>query len=339
MKHTLPGTNEAHCLPDGAGERYLVGGQLTTVIARPEDTGGLLEAVVASGRKGAEFPLHEHPVGHEAMLVLDGSVDLRLGADLFHLSRGDYASIPPGTAHGYTMRGHYSRLMAWTVNGKAALLQTTLGEPVAAGAYGPGDSAPLLPDRRSRAEADADVRFLTEGQSPDGAAVSSPTAPDGVVPYVIRAGEGERLLAGDQLFTFLSHQGNTNGAFIALTTIGPQGGPIPKHFHEKHAETFFCVDGRMTMWGGEDEVTLHPGDFLHVPAGTIHSYRLDAPYTRFVGLLAPGLFEPFFRAMCEPFAGYVFPSTPGPVRFDRVMQRMRELDLKLVDPPRPPSHG
>src|SRR5476649_864843 len=69
MKHTLPGTNEAYFLRDGEGERYIVGGQLATVIARPEDTGGRLEAVVVSGRKGAAFPLHEHPKGHEAILL------------------------------------------------------------------------------------------------------------------------------------------------------------------------------------------------------------------------------------------------------------------------------
>ena len=58
--------------------------------------------------------------------------------------------------------------------------------------------------------------------------------------YRVESGEGERLLAGDQLFTFLSHQGHTNGAFIALMTAGPSGGPIPKHFHEQHTETFLC---------------------------------------------------------------------------------------------------
>jgi quercetin 2,3-dioxygenase len=82
-----------------------------------------------------------------------------------------------------------------------------------------------------------------------------------------------------------------------------------------------------------------PGDFLQVPAGTTHSYRIDAAYTRFIGPLAPGLFEPFFRAMCEPFDGHVNPPIPGPVRFDRVMQQLGDLDLVLTERPSgPPSH-
>ena len=36
-------------LRSGAGEHYLFAGQLATVIARREDTGGLLEAAVLSG--------------------------------------------------------------------------------------------------------------------------------------------------------------------------------------------------------------------------------------------------------------------------------------------------
>ena len=339
MKRILPGTCHAYVLQDGDGDRYLTGGQLATVIARHADTGGLLEAVVVSGRRESTFPLHLHPQGHEAMIVLDGRIDLRLGANRYLLSRGDYASIPPGTPHGYRIDGPYARVLAWTVNGSAARLQATLGEP-AGEATGPGEPAAWSAERQRRAEAAADVRFVT-GDRDEVASIQEPaaTAPDDVSPYALREGSGERLLAGDQLFTFLATQANTAGAFIALTTVGPKGTPIPRHFHEKHTETFFCLDGRMTMWGGDEEVTLHRGDFLHAPAGTIHAYRLDAPLTRFVGFLAPGLFEPFFRTICDPCEDEIFPVTPGPVRFDRVMQKIQELDLKLIGPPRSPAHG
>ncbi len=73
-----------------------------------------------------------------------------------------------------------------------------------------------------------------------------------------------------------------------------------------------------------------------MPAGTVHSYRLDSHFTRFVGLLAPGIFERFFRTMCDPYDSHIFPQNPKPVRFDRVIQRLHELDLKLVGPPGPP---
>jgi quercetin 2,3-dioxygenase len=33
----------------------------------------------------------------------------------------------------------------------------------------------------------------------------------------------------------------------------------------------------------------------------------------------------------------VYPQTPPPFRFDRVLSRLGELDLKFVDPPSPPK--
>jgi quercetin 2,3-dioxygenase len=146
------------------------------------------------------------------------------------------------------------------------------------------------------------------------------------------------MIAGQDLFAFLAHQGNTGGQFISVTTQGPPGDRIPDHFHEKHTETFFCFDGKMTMWADGNEISFFPGDFLHVPAGTVHSYRIDAPFTRFMGVLAPGLFEPFFRIMCDPYDGHIFPLEPKPFRFDRILQHLSELDLKLVgDPTRDPA--
>ncbi len=314
-ERTLPGSVAPYLLRCGEGERYLVGSQLATVIARPQDTGGLLECVVWSGGKGAAMPAHAHARGHEALLVLDGELDVTAGNVRASLTRGDYVSIPPRTPHSYRMLAHGTKLAVWTINGAAHEFCQSIGKPFEGMAYPPESSGQI-----------------EISHAPDTSAAAGDAAPD-LPAYVVEAGEGERLLAGDQLFTFLSNQGHTHGAFIALMTAGPTGHPIPKHFHEKHTETFLCLDGRMTMWAGERELELAAGDFLHVPAGTVHAYRLDSPYTRFAGVLSPGVFEPFFRAMCEPYEGHTFPVVPGPVRFDRVMRQLHELDLKLVGPP------
>jgi quercetin 2,3-dioxygenase len=332
---TLPGACAPYLMRDGEGERYLVGSHLATVIARPDDTAARLECVVWSGGKGASMPMHQHQHGHEAVLVLDGRVELSIGTRRSVLSRGDYASLPPGTPHGHRLLAHGTKVVTWTVGGGAYQLCKEAGEPFAGVAYPPDAPPDVLPATLAALPPAADTAVVSVAPTADQELLPQ-TTDIGAMPYCVDSGDGERLLAGDQLFTFLSHQGHTNGAFIALMTAGPRGVPIPKHFHEQHTESFLCLDGRMTMWANDEETTLTSGDFLHVPPGTIHSYRLDSPYTRFAGVLSPGLFEPFFRAMCEPWSGHTFPVTPGPVRFDRVMQRLHELDLKLVGPPGPP---
>jgi len=334
MNDDLPGEKRPYYIRSGMGERYLMGGQLVALLARPQDTDGLLEAAVVSGGMNDVFPPHSHAETHETFTVLDGHLELLLSGKLYLLSRGDYANIPAGTAHGYRMRSHYTRLLVWTVGGDTARLYSALGEPYAGFVPPAGAHAGCSAQALAAAAAVADVKFSGEAM-PTGAlqAIDTHVPPAGMTPYVLPCDEGERLIAGDQLFALLTTQANSNGKFISLTTLGPKGDRIPDHFHERHTETFFCLDGVMTMWANGEELRMLPGDFLHVPAGTIHTYRLDAPLTRFVGMLAPGLFEPFFRTFCDPYEAYIFPQVPKPARFDRVMQRLHELDLKLVGGP------
>jgi quercetin 2,3-dioxygenase len=334
MSKDLPGKRISYFLRAGEGERYLVGGHLATFIARPEDTGGLHEGVVVSGGKGSTFPLHVHERGHETLLVLDGELELWLDGRVYSLSRGDYASIPPKISHGYRIQGHRTQFLSWTHGGAATRLHSILGERHSPHIYPPTSNTLISDERKSRAEAEADVKFIGS-QPPDSSAPAAPlhAVPDGLVPFVLKSGEGQRLVVGETLFSLIGQKSNSDGKFITVMTEGPIGNAIPKHFHEMVMEAFFCVDGAMTLWADEGEYQLLPGDFLHVPAGAIHAYRMDAHYTRFFGYLSPGVFENFFRILGDPYMEYVFPTDIKPPRFDRLMQHMQELDLQFTERP------
>lgn len=334
MSDQLPSESISYFLRAGEGERYLVGGQLATFIARHEDTGGLDEGVVVAGGKGATFPLHVHERGHEAILVLDGKLDLWLNDRGYLLSPGDYVNIPPNISHGYRIEGHHTRFLAWTNGGTARQLHAALGEPHAPHMYPPGPHARISSAQMARAEARADVKFVdSEPPASPVGKLSSNTIPDGASPFALESGEGQRLVAGDTLFNIVGQQNHSSGKFISIMTEGPVGQAIPKHYHEHIMECFFCIDGCLTLWAGESEYRLLPGDFLHVPPGIIHAYRMDAHYTRFFGYLSPGVFENFFRIFGDPYEDYVFPTDIKPPRFDRVMRHINELDLKFVEGP------
>jgi quercetin 2,3-dioxygenase len=202
--------------------------------------------------------------------------------------------------------------------------------------YPPGPYAEISRAQMARAEASGDVRFVDSERPPASSAEESfsNVIPDGASPFVLESGEGQRLVAGDTLFNIIGDQNHSSGKFVSIMTEGPVGQAIPKHYHEHIMECFFCVDGCMTLWAGDGEYRLLPGDFLHVPAGVVHAYRMDAHYTRFFGYLSPGVFENFFRIFADPYEGYVFPTDIKPPRFDRVMQHIKELDLKFVEGPR-----
>jgi|SRR5579862_24140 len=336
MSDQLPGKNIPYFLGAGEGERYLVGGELATFIARHEETGGLHEAVVVAGGKGSIFPLHVHERGHEAILVLDGKLELWLDGREYLLSPGDYANIPPKIGHGYQMRGHHTQFLSWTNGGSARQLHALLGDRYTPHMYPPNPHTEISTEQIARAEAGADVKFINSQSlfsSPSLQTRSFNIIPDGELPFVLESGEGQRLIAGDTLFNIIGQQTNSSGKFISVMTEGPVGEAIPKHYHEEVMEAFFCVEGCMTLWAGENEYRLVPGDFLYVPPRTVHAYRMDAHYTRFFGYLSPGVFETFFRIFGDPYEGYVFPTAIKPPRFDRVMHHIDELDLKFVGIP------
>jgi len=41
--------------------------------------------------------LHQHPVGREYVIVLQGRAKFRVGDDVLEIKKGDYLTIPPGT--------------------------------------------------------------------------------------------------------------------------------------------------------------------------------------------------------------------------------------------------
>jgi quercetin 2,3-dioxygenase len=339
LSTALPADKQPYLLRDSEGPRYLFGTQLAALIATAQSSGGLFELVALSGGVGDAFPAHRHLRAHEAIYVLNGLVELQLDGGAHLLAPGDYAHIPAGAAHAYRMRSHHTRLLSCTSGGEVAKLYTLVGAPTELYVH-PPHGEPV--DQRARlgdAAGDADIELVDDAPAGEPQLVTNTAVPDGAVPYVIASGGGTRLLAGRDVYTLLATQANTGGEFIALDNEGPRGNAIIQHYHERHTEVFFPVVGQMTMWVNGAEFQLQPGDFLHVPAGTVHSFRLDSHYTKFFSVLAPGLFEPFFHTLGTPYDASIFPAEPGPARFDRLMQRMAELDLKIVGPPPDGSGG
>ena len=222
------------------------------------------------------------------------------------------------------------------MKGEVAKIYSAIGKPYDKYEAPPKALHEFSVEQLVEAESVGDIKFVSVEQSnskPE--MVENSEIPAGVESYVLETSGGERFVAAEQLFSFLTTQANTDGEFIAVMCEGPKGDRIPEHFHEEHTETFFCIEGQLTMWANGEEFTLFPGDFMHVPEKTVHAYPLDSHYTKFFGVLTPGIFEPFFRTLGDPTEEFVFPYEPGPFRFDRVLAILQNLDLKVIGGPPP----
>jgi quercetin dioxygenase-like cupin family protein len=108
--------------------------------------------------------------------------------------------------------------------------------------------------------------------------------------YVLADGGGERF-GGN---TFLARNANTTGQFLFIITEGGPGGGVGAHFHARHFENFFGLDGETLGWAYGKAVPLHMGDYFQAPPRNLHGFRLNQAYNRFAAFLTPGIFESFF---------------------------------------------
>ena len=53
-------------------------------------------------------------------------------------------------------------------------------------------------------------------------------------------------------------------------TLGVQVGPVPKHLHADANEIQYYLEGTGTIWLGDKEVKVGPGDLVIIPKGTVH---------------------------------------------------------------------
>lgn len=331
----LPGACVPYAMTYGEGERYELGGQHVTVIARPQDTGEQFGAAWVFGGKGVETPFVSHAAQHRLLYVAEGRVRVWLPGEAALLTSGDSVEIPPNTPYAYRLEGHRNRFLSWLSGSSGHAFAQAVGRPTRSHVFD-ASAEPMSPEQ----QADIAGRFgvtvhdLPKDRLPT---VTGAALPDGASPYFLFAGEGDRYGSMDQLNTYLVRPRNTGDAFFGMHTMGPKAPYIPRHFHRLHTETFFCLGGRLKLHVNGQELRLTPGDFVHAPAGTIHSFSFDSHATQMLGLLTTDVFEKFFEYMNTPTDAHVNLERGDLVFPQEAFARVRaELDVEVVGPP--PQH-
>ena len=93
-------------------------------------------------------------------------------------------------------------------------------------------------------------------------------AAENMTAQVIHTGE----LEGDAISP-ANAGGMRNKTFVSVdgATISIQDGSPPKHLHANANEIQYILEGTGTIWLGDKEVTVKPGDLVIIPKGTPHA--------------------------------------------------------------------
>lgn len=105
---------------------------------------------------------------------------------------------------------------------------------------------------------------------------------------------------GDEV-TFLITGEETGGAvFVSEISVPPAGGP-PPHIHHREDESFYVREGTLAIRMGDRTVNAAPGDFVHIPRGTVHCFKNTGNgRAKMLVTFTPAGMEKFFAEAFHP---------------------------------------
>ncbi len=128
--------------------------------------------------------------------------------------------------------------------------------------------------------------------------------------------------AGDKV-TFLVTGAESGGScFIIEVTVPPGGGP-PLHIHHFEDESFYLLQGTLTIQAGAGTFQASPGDFMHIPRGTAHTFRNDGKVdAKMIVMVSPAGPAGLARFIEESFFPATDRSAVPPLLTEDLMRRM-----------------
>ncbi|MCW3848047.1 cupin domain-containing protein [Sphingomonas sp. LB-2] len=102
---------EGYFLGADGGTVYNVLGEKVRVLAPTEATCGVFEMFEVTAHRGEGPPPHRHDWS-ETMTILDGEIEVSIGAEKRIVRAGDFVALPAGTAHAYTVVSECARYIA-----------------------------------------------------------------------------------------------------------------------------------------------------------------------------------------------------------------------------------
>src|ERR1700746_221000 len=91
----------------------------------------------------------------------------------------------------------------------------------------------------------------------------------------------------------------TGGRFALFEGELPHGAAPPLHSHPQD-ETFYVLDGEVTVWVDDEPRLCRAGAVAFAPAGTPHTFRVESDTARMLFLSTPAGIEDYVRALGEP---------------------------------------
>jgi len=163
-------------------------------------------------------------------------------------------------------------------------------------------------------------------------------APDRAqVGYVLDDNEGEAFWLLGMLQTIKIGRDDTAGQYGLIEILAPAGIGSPWHVHPEEDEWFYVLEGEMTCWVADTQLSLKAGSFAFGPRSVPHTFYAEAGGARALVGFAPMQFEGFLREVGEPAPERVLPPPlDGHPDMARLIPIAQRNGFEILGPPGPP---
>jgi len=133
----------------------------------------------------------------------------------------------------------------------------------------------------------------------------------------------------------------TEERLLQLLVDEPRGAAPPLHIHHDCDETWYVIEGWLTVFVGDERFEVGPGDFVLNPKGVPHSFLVTSERAEFLVAFAPagtqGPFgcgvDGFFREIGLRVVPGEWHPGPVPVSPEEFARKASTYGIEVVGPP------
>jgi mannose-6-phosphate isomerase-like protein (cupin superfamily) len=153
----------------------------------------------------------------------------------------------------------------------------------------------------------------------------------------LNPGEGQAIWFLRNRMTIKATAQSTGGAFGLVESLIAPGFSPPLHVHHREDESFWVLEGELTMKCGEQTFRAAAGAFVFLPRGVPHTFVVesDTP-ARMLTLLTPGGGEGVFIDAGRPAEHEGLPPA-APPDIEKLKRVSVQYGAEIIGPPMAPA--
>jgi uncharacterized cupin superfamily protein len=229
---------------------------------------------LGAGRQSS--PAHYHIFEEEHVYLLEGTLTVRIGADSYEMTAGDYVCFPAGQKAGHCLINNSSAACRYVIVGERnpnEVAVYTDSKKVLVRALG---RRAIFDLAATRGYWDGENTGLPKGETPPSDAVvtaldvpvkpKSPISSHDVAWNEEGPGEGTRFGGRSKHLTYAA-VGSSYRVGMLIEAPAPGRRLAPLHYHMLEEEQALILEGQVTLLLGDERYEMKAGDYICFPAG------------------------------------------------------------------------